>query len=164
MTSAFATDTFSALRASQLSTELSDPQCRVLARLLVLFHLADGETLVAQGTSDNRLHVVVAGVLVVVQEPAGPHAQPLFLLDAGDLVGELSFLDGASRNSTVIARGQACVLEVERERLESLLGHEPRIVYHVMRAIVRNAHALQRRLSAQALAVRHYLYQTHLIS
>ena len=83
-----------ALRGSRLATELSDAEVRLLAEHLAFRDLEPGEVLVPEGTSDNHLYVIVRGTLGVVRGAETPESVTLFVLDAGDLVGELSFLDG----------------------------------------------------------------------
>ena len=152
---------FDALRASRLSAELTDAQCQVLSGLLAFRSLKDGEVLVPEGTSDNHLHVVVSGSLAVVRGAGAPEELTLFTLTAGDLVGELSFLDGTVHYASVVARGPARVFGIEREQLESLLDGQPHIVYRVMRAIIRTVHQIQRRLSAQSVELTNYIYKQH---
>ena len=55
----------------------------------------------------------------------------------------------------------ARVLVLERSALESLIDSEPRLLYAVMRAIVRAAHALQTRLSMQASELTNYVVKQH---
>lgn len=152
---------FNALRASRLASELTDEQCHVLAGLLVFRALDDGDVLVAEGTSDNHLHCIVSGSLAVVRGAGGPAELSLFTLTAGDLVGEMSFLDGTVHYAAVLARAPARVFSLEREQLESLLDRHPRIVYRVMRAIVRTVHQIQRRLSAHSVELSNYIYKQH---
>ena len=83
---------FEALRASQLGTELSDEQARTLATIVAFRDLAQGEVLVAEGTSDNHLYVIVKGALGVVRNAGKDEPVTLFTLGAGDMVGELSFI------------------------------------------------------------------------
>jgi len=49
----------------------------------------------------------------------------------------------------------------QRADLEGLLETQPKVVYHVMRAIVRVVHEIQRRLSMQTAELTNYLYKTH---
>lgn len=150
-----------ALRASRLSADLSEDECKVLAGLVSLQDLAHGEVLARQGTADSRLHIVGSGTVAIVREISPDERVTVTTLGAGDLAGELGFVDGIERNSSLVALGPASVLCLERNKLESLLVTHPVIVYHVMRAIIRTVHQIQRRLSMQATELQNYVYKQH---
>jgi CRP-like cAMP-binding protein len=152
---------FDALRASRLGTELSDEQARTLAGIVAFRDLAAGEILVPEGTSDNHLYVIVTGALDVVRQAGKDEPLTLFTLGAGDLVGELSFIDGTKHYASLVATSPTRVFGIEREKLESLLHAHPDIVYNVMRAIVRTVHQIQRRLSMHSVELANYIYKQH---
>ena len=152
---------FEALRASHLATELTEPQCRKLAPLLALRELADGEVLVREGTSDSHLYALTAGSLAVARSAGTAEEVTLFTLKAGELVGELSFLDDNVHYASVVSRGASRVFGLERSQLESLLDSEPHIVYRVMRAITRRVHQAQHRLAAQSAERSNYIFKQH---
>ena len=85
----------------------------------------------------------------------------LATLRAGDLGHELGFLDGTPCYASLVATTAAQVLLLERTRLESLIDSEPRLLYAVMRAILRSTHALQTRLSTQASELTNYVVKQH---
>ena len=150
-----------ALRGSRLATELSEAEVRVLAEHLAFRDLESGEVLVPEETSDNHLYVIVRGTLGVVRCAGTPESVTLFALDAGDLVGELSFLDGTRHYASLVAIGSTRVFGLEREKLEALLPMHPEIVYRVMRAIVRTVHEIQRRISMHSVELTNYIYKQH---
>jgi CRP-like cAMP-binding protein len=150
-----------ALRNNRLAAELDDREVDVLAGLLTLRDLKSGEVLVAEGTTDNHLYVVVHGVLGVVKGAGTPDAVTLHTLSSGDFVDELGFMDGTPYYAAKVALSDMQVLGLEREKLESILESHPRIVYRVMRAIVRVAHQVQRRLSMQQSELSNYIYKQH---
>jgi len=152
---------YEALRASQLGTELSDEQAQTLSGIVAFRNLSSGEVLVPQGVSDNHLYVVVKGGLGVVSNAGKDEPVTLFTLGPGDLVGELSFIDGTKHYASLVATGPTRVFGIEREKLESLLHSHPDIVYNVMRAIVRTVHQIQRRLSMQSVELANYIYKQH---
>jgi CRP-like cAMP-binding protein len=150
-----------ALRGSQLAAELSNEQCSVLSDLVTLRDLKDGEVLVAEGTADNHLYLIVKGLLCVVKNAGTPEEVTFFTIGAGDFADELSFMDGTEHYASLVARGNTRVLGLERERLESLLNARPDVVYKVMRAIIRAVHQVQRRLSMQSVELTNYIYKQH---
>ena len=150
-----------AVRASPLAVGLSQQQVEILAGLVERETFAAGEVLAREGTVDDRLVVVVDGTLDVVRHRGTPQETALAALRTGDLAHELGFLDGAPRFATLVATGATQVLLVPRGSLESLIEKEPRVLYAVMRAILRTTHALQTRLSMQASELMNYVAKQH---
>ncbi|MFO1324619.1 MAG: cyclic nucleotide-binding domain-containing protein [Burkholderiales bacterium] len=150
-----------ALRSSRIGAELTPEQCAVLADVIRYRDLEDGEVLVGEGTRDNHLYVLVSGSLRVVRGAGHPEEVNLFTLTAGDLVGEMSFIDGTEHYASLVSRGNTHTFGIEREQLEGLLATHPEIVYRVMRAIIRTVHQIQRRLSMQQVELTNYIYKQH---
>ncbi|HEY7742250.1 MAG TPA: cyclic nucleotide-binding domain-containing protein [Burkholderiales bacterium] len=150
------------LRNAALAVELTGDQCSVLADLVSVRNLADGEVLVRQGASDNHLYVIVGGALAVARQvEADGQWINLHLLTKGDLAGELGFMDGRPHYAALRATGPTQVLCLEREKLESLLEREPVIVYRVMRAIFRVVHLIVNRMAMQTSELTNYIYKVH---
>ena len=149
------------LQASKLGAELTPAQLTALAERVAFRDLGAGEVLVAEGTADNHLYVLVSGALGVVRSAGTAEPVTLFTLAPGDLVGELSFIDATPHYASLLAVGPTRVFGLEREKLEALLPSHPEIVYRVMRAIVRTVHQIQRRLSMQSVELTNYIYKQH---
>jgi len=149
------------LGKSRLAVELNDDERRILADAMTLRDLKHGEVLVQEGSADDHLYVVVSGVLGVVKGAGLEEEVTLNAIRPGDVVGELSFLDGATRYASLVALSDTRVLGLSRDALEGLLETRPKVVYHVMRAIVRVVHEIQRRMSMQTAELTNYLYKTH---
>jgi CRP-like cAMP-binding protein len=150
------------LRKTVLAKELADADCDVLSGLVRLRSLQDGEIVCDEGHSDSKLHVVMSGALnVSKREPGGKGWTTLYALTAGDLVGELSFIDETPHYAALRAAGPTEILSLDRKDLETLLESHPWVVYRVMRAIMRTVHALMRRMSVQAIELQNYIYKQH---
>jgi CRP/FNR family cyclic AMP-dependent transcriptional regulator len=154
-------DRFQALRGTKLAVELTDDQCRTLARLVTLHDLEQGGVLAREGTVDNHIYVILEGHLGVVKNAGTADAITINTLAPGDFVGELGFMDGSEAYASKVALGRTRVLGLEREKLESLLESDPVIVYRVMRAIIRVVHQIQRRLSMHQVELSNYIYKQH---
>jgi CRP-like cAMP-binding protein len=150
-----------ALRASKLGAELTNEQSQLLSELITFRDLKAGDVLVKGGTRDNVLYVIVDGALGVVRNAGNPDEVTLFTLTAGDLVGELSFIDGTEHYASLVSLGNTRVFGLEREKLESMLDTNGQLVYRVMRAILRTAHQIQRRLSINSVELTNYIYKQH---
>lgn len=149
------------LRKSKIGAELSPAQAESLAAHMHPRKLGQGEVLVREGDIDDHLYVVLEGALGVVKAAGTDNEMTLNAMRPGDVVGELSFLDGATRFASLVALSDARVLSLSRGDLESLLDRDPHLVYRVMRGIVRIVHDIQRRLSMQTSELTNYLYKTH---
>jgi CRP/FNR family transcriptional regulator, cyclic AMP receptor protein len=122
--------------------------------------LADEEILVKQGAGDSRLYAVVSGALAVARESDGEWVN-LHVLTKGDLANELGFMDGRPHYAALRAAGPTRVLSLERERLESLVGRDPIIVYRVMRAVLRVVHVILNRLAMHSSELSNYVFKVH---
>jgi CRP/FNR family cyclic AMP-dependent transcriptional regulator len=152
------TTAIDAVRNSPLASELSPSEVQVLAGVLTIRELKDGEVLLPEGSRDSNLHVIVSGQIEVVQISEDQGRRLLYRLEPGDLVGELSFMDDEPRFAALIASGRTEVLA--RGDFETLIEPSPQVVYKVMRAIMRVARRVQRRLSVQVREMENYIYRT----
>jgi len=153
-------ENIAALMASPLVTEMTDTEVAALARIVEIMDCKDGEVLVEEGESNSHLYVPVSGKISITKRDEHNEWTVLHTLRAGDLAGELSFMDGEPRYASLVASGPTRVLVLDRPRFEELLPSHPVVVYKTMRAIMRVAHAVQRRLSQQMVDMQHYLYRT----
>lgn len=150
------------LRASKLAAELTEEESRLLAGVMTLHDLKEGDVLVHEGTSDNHLYLLAKGALGVVKGVETPAERvTINTLSSGDFAGELSFMDAQTRFASLVALSDARVMGLEREKLESLLEAHPWLVYRVMRAIIRAVHQIQYRLSMQQSELSNYIYKQH---
>ncbi|HEX6828527.1 MAG TPA: cyclic nucleotide-binding domain-containing protein [Burkholderiales bacterium] len=149
------------LKASPLARELDDKECEALAELIAVHDLKDGEVLLREGQSDSNLYVIVSGVVSVAASDEEGNLRALHELTHGDLVGELSFMDNTPRSHSLVARGATRVFSLNREKFEGLIPFQPMLVYKVMRAIMRVAHAVQRRMSLNLVELQNYIYKIH---
>ena len=149
------------VRKSKIGIELTDEQCGILSDLIEVQEHADGEVVVAEGTQDDQLRVVLSGALAVAKQSAEGQWVRLNVLTAGDLAGELAFLDSKPRYAALVALGPTRVFSLQRSRLETLLDKHPLIVYRVMRSITRFAHEVLHRSGAQTAELTSYIFKTH---
>ena len=148
------------IKESKIGAELTDEQCAVLSELVEVGEYADGHVVVAEGAKDDRLRVVLAGALAVARKSGDKEWMRLNVLTAGDLAGELAFLDSKPRYAALVALGPTRLFSLQRKKLESLLERDPLIVYRVMRAIARFAHEVQSRASSQMAELTAYVFKS----
>lgn len=75
--------------------------------------LISGEVLIEQGAQRASMCLVVSGELTVHLDAVD--SDPLVVIGHGEIVGELSMLDGSAASAWVVARGPVVVLEVKED-------------------------------------------------
>ncbi|MDP9329914.1 MAG: cyclic nucleotide-binding domain-containing protein [Actinomycetota bacterium] len=95
---------------------------------------ADGETIAAEGELGNELHIVVEGVVSVVQDRDGSDHE-LARRTTGDAVGEMSLITHKPRMASLMASGPARTLRIGHREFESMLRERPDVALAVMRVL-----------------------------
>ncbi|RTZ59434.1 MAG: cyclic nucleotide-binding domain-containing protein [Gammaproteobacteria bacterium] len=149
------------IKASPLGAELSDAQVDTLAKLIKVTSLKDGEFLLQEGHADDVLYVIASGKLEVCKDVGGGEHITLQVLHAGDMAGELGFIDGHKHSAGLRAIGECSVFGLLRSDLEGLLKTDGELVYKVMRAIIRTVHRILRQMNIQYAEMQNYIAKQH---
>jgi len=115
-----------------LFQSMDDEERRALAAVMELREVRAGETVFRQGDQGDSLLCVVDGQLdTVVKDNAGQEIV-LTAVVAGDVVGEMSMLDGRPRSATVRCTEDAKLLVLERDDLLQVLPRSPHLALDMM--------------------------------
>ncbi len=150
------------LRASPVTEELSDAEVEILSELFEVQEFKAGDVIVKPNDEQpDNLYMLASGDIEVRIESAAEKAV-IHVLKPGDLAGMITFAGGAASqiSATLYAVGPTKVLSMQRLRFESLLNSHPRLVYHVMRGIIRNMHGIVRRVNSESAELSNYIYKT----
>lgn len=115
-------------------SSLSEPLRQRLLAMGTQQSLADGEQLIRQDDVSTHLYVVETGAVFAVT-PSAPVP-----ITAGDVVGEMAFLDNRPRTATVLCRGGATVRVIDRDDCFRALSDQPLLLNELITAL----NALQR--------------------
>jgi CRP-like cAMP-binding protein len=146
-----------AIKASPLGDELSDAQCELLASVMTACGISDRGFLIEEGHKDDSLHILTKGNMEVVSQTGAGDMVGLQVMRAGDILGELGFLDGVEHSAGLRAMGNCELLRLDRDSFEGLLEKDPDLVYKVMRAIVRTVHRILRNMNVQQVELTNYI-------
>ena len=139
------------LAGVDLFTSLDAEQRAAVAAQTTLAVFGDGETIVREGTPGDSMFVVASGRVSVRLED---NSREIASLGPGDYFGEMSMLTGEPRTASVVAAGDAKVLEVGAEVFRQLADVSPDAVERVgVAAATRRAELNDVRASARATAV-----------
>jgi CRP/FNR family transcriptional regulator, cyclic AMP receptor protein len=150
------------LRASPITEELSDAEVEILAELFEVQDYGAGDVIVKPNDEQpDNLYILASGDIEVKIESAVEKAV-IHVLKPGDLAGMITFAGGAASqiSATLYAVGPTQVISMQRLRFESLLNSHPKLVYHVMRGIIRNMHGIVRRVNSESAELSNYIYKT----
>jgi len=68
------------------------------------------------------------------------------ILGHGDFFGDLSLIDGAERNATVVAETDLIALKLTRQTFLDLLDNEPTVCRALVESLVERVRAMEERL------------------
>jgi CRP/FNR family cyclic AMP-dependent transcriptional regulator len=98
--------------------QLSDADVNWLAKAGRKQRAAPGATLIREGVEVDTLYIVLQGEVLVTQ---GPERRQVARLGAGEVVGEMSFIDARLPSATVTAATEVVLYAVPKARLEKEL-------------------------------------------
>jgi CRP/FNR family transcriptional regulator, cyclic AMP receptor protein len=128
--------------------ELMDEDEReALARLMDSRNFKQGETIFETGDAGAEIYIVRSGrVEIYVENPDGEKVV-LGENEHGDVIGELSFLDGGARTATATAVEDTQMLSLHRERLLEFIDEHPHAALDLLTVVgrrLRTTHELLR--------------------
>ncbi len=110
-----------------------------------------GQVLIEVKQSNRCLYMILAGRVSIQLEP---HLSPIAILGPGDVVGELSLIDGQLTTAYVMAEASTRVLELEEQTMSSLLYASPGVARNLLFIMARRL----RHLTNQELRREHAHY------
>lgn len=120
--------------------------------------LKDKEYLYRQGDVTRSFYIVTSGRLALVREQSSAGRETIVhVLEKGDLVGELSFIDNTPHHLSVCALGDASVLCFNAEGMTPLITQHPTLVYNFMRAIIKRVHGVVSAIGARQMELEQYI-------
>jgi CRP/FNR family cyclic AMP-dependent transcriptional regulator len=131
------------LRQVPLFKGIGKRHLRSLAGRCHVMRYRPGEPIVRAGFSGEGFFAI-AGGRARVQRPDGHEA----ILAQGDFFGDLSLIDGASRNATVVAETDLIALKLTRQSFLDLLDAEPTVCRALVESLVERIRAIEARLPA----------------
>lgn len=113
--------------------------------------LREGEVLVREGEVSGRMFLLEEGQLEVLRETEGGRTISIGVIAPGQLVGEVSLLQGTPHTATVRATTECQLLEVSRELLDRFDPERSTPLEYLLREMARSVSAHLRRISDGAL-------------
>ncbi len=154
------TANFEALGHTAIGEELSINECKVLASIMKVRHLKEGERLVTESGAEKTLFVLLKGELAVIAQRDN-RPQVVYTMKPGEVAGTRAFVDRSPRKATLEAVGSAEVYTLDPHDFESLLDSQPRILYKVMRSLCKLTHSNLLRMNQESEQLSNYISRSH---
>src|SRR5215467_1939884 len=128
---------------------MDDEERAALAQLMDCREFKQGETIFEFGDPGTDVYIVRSGrVETYVENPDGEKVV-LGENEHGDVIGELSFLDGGSRTATAVAVEDTQMLACHRERLLEFIDKHPHAALDLLTVVGRRLRATHEMLRTQ---------------
>ena len=118
------------LRRVPLFADLSTAQLEGVAPFVDEVETEAGHVLIEQGGFGQELLIIVDGSAEVTRD--GHHLRDL---GPGEVVGEISLLDGGPRTATVTTREPTTVLSISKRAFDTVLDRVPGLPHELLRAL-----------------------------
>jgi signal transduction histidine kinase len=135
-----------------LFSGLSDEDIDHLYRMAEPVELQAGQVLMEEGDPGDSLYIAMEGQFEISKR-SGERDVVIAGCGAGDVIGEMSLLEGSPRTATVRAAGDARLVKISRETFTQLLERSPSASLSMLRTVtarLRNTEAMLRQSEKMA--------------
>jgi len=120
------------IRSSPAFRELDEVSLTEIQKLCVTREYAPGETVFRQGEPGHTLVGLISGKLRIAVTSISGKELNLNLIEPGEIVGEIAFIDGGMRTATGTAVSQSQCITISRKPFFSLMDRRPQISRHFL--------------------------------
>lgn len=144
-------DIMSLEELSRAFSGLNEIERRKLTDGAVRRSFTSGSTVIEEGQQTDGLMIIAKGVIRLTKGDANsPLAEFASPLGPGEVVGEMSYVDGATASATLVADGDVEVLKIEEPIIDALVEADPafagRFYHSLLINTVRRLRAANRRI------------------
>ncbi len=113
-------------REIALFQDVPDAALRAIAKIGEGVYAYKGQTLIEEGEENGDLMILLEGRVGICLESINPSVEiAINKLNAGDVIGEMSLLEGGPRSATVVALERCRLVRFPTGKLNTLLEKHP---------------------------------------
>ena len=128
---------------------LDDEEREALAQMMDCRDFNEGEIIFHYGDSGGEIFILRNGSVELFIESMEGQKIVISENEKGDVIGELSFLDGGARTATALAREATQTLVMHRDRLLEFIDKHPHAAMDLLTAVGRRLRATDELLRTQ---------------
>jgi CRP/FNR family transcriptional regulator, cyclic AMP receptor protein len=137
-----ATEIVAILKKTPLFSDMGDQKAyEELAAICAAKEFRAGEYILNEQEMTNFAEVIYEGTARVYRKGQGSSSITLALLGKGDIIGELSLLDGGRRSATIEAIEPVKILELHHDDFIEFLGKNSSVAVQLVKLLVRRLRA-----------------------
>jgi pSer/pThr/pTyr-binding forkhead associated (FHA) protein len=106
---------------------INEAECKRLIVTGSLYLFNTGESIIREGDSDRSIYIILDGRVRVFTQDYEDKEFDLAVLGPSDFFGEISFLTGKPRSSSVAALENSVIIEFTHENMEELVKKHPAV-------------------------------------
>lgn len=122
-------------RRIELFRSLNEEELTELLRAIRPVGVAAGEVVFREGDAGDGAYAIESGRIEILARGSGDHPVQVAVLGPGDVLGELSLLDGAPRSATARAMDRASLFRLDKSEFDFLRRNLRPVAYKVIRTI-----------------------------
>src|ERR1051326_1266019 len=145
----FMSTTVAMISEVPIFTLLDDEEREALAQMMDTREFKQGATVFHYGDPGGEIFILRTGRVELFVESTEGEKIVLSENEPGDVIGELSFLDGGPRTATAVAREDTQMLVLDRVRLLDFIDKHPHAAMDVLTVIGRRLRATDELLRTQ---------------
>ena len=128
---------------------MDEEEREALAQMMDCREFKAGQTLFEYGDHGAEIYIVRSGQVEIYVENTDGEKVVLAKNERGDVIGEISFLDGGSRSATAVALEATQTLMLHRERLLEFIERHPHAALDLLTVLGRRLRATNELLRNQ---------------
>lgn len=140
----------SVLRSSPIFEGLPADMLNKIVSLCQNREYRRGETVFLEGESGTHLYGVISGRLIITTSSADGQELNLNMIEPGEIVGEIAFLDGGSRTATARAAEHTICFAIDRAPFFQLLERTPGLSAHLLQLVCKRVRWMTRLVADSA--------------
>lgn len=120
------------LKDNYFFTDLSAKVFERIINLVRIRTLKKGEILFQRGDEDHNLYGIINGMMRISTSTGNDKEIILNMLEEGDILGEIAFLDGLPRTADATALEKCTIFSLSRHEFQPLIADEPELAQHII--------------------------------
>jgi CRP/FNR family cyclic AMP-dependent transcriptional regulator len=148
----------SLLKEQPFLSDLTDGELALIATVTQKEAFTAGQTIFKTSDPGEALFIIRSGEVKVCMAATDGELFTLTILREGDIFGAMSFIDAKPRSATIIAISDVDTYVIHRPDAEKIANDNPRILYKLMRNIIRTVHDVVYAMNSRHIEMINYMW------